>query len=274
MSPIEKIGPLFLKREDLNPSGSVKDRALKAQIAHLQKKGFTAATISSTGNAAISAAHFCQKAKIDLEIFLSPKVKPAKLKLIKTLGFPVQLSPTPIKNAFRSAKEKKAYFLRQSTDPIAWQGYQTLGEEILSFPLPISAIFFPVGSGTTLYGTWLAFKKHKKNIPLIAVQPSAHAPIAGYFQSFKKEKENPSDALSAKFLPLKEKLIQAIKESRGQGIVVSSKEFAETAALLKFQKFPALGPETILAISAAYRYLAKNPHLPPPLVIATGCPRL
>jgi len=53
-----KLDDFYIKREDLNPTGSAKDRALFYQVNNLQKLGFTNAVISSTGNAAISASYF------------------------------------------------------------------------------------------------------------------------------------------------------------------------------------------------------------------------
>ena len=74
-----KIENFYLKREDQNPTGSAKDRALIAQIQNLIEKKITNAVISSTGNAAISAAYFCQKQGINLTIFVSPKINLKKL---------------------------------------------------------------------------------------------------------------------------------------------------------------------------------------------------
>ena len=82
-TPLIKIDNLYFKREDKNVTGSAKDRAIPLQIVNLIKKNYTQAVISSTGNAAISAAYFCQQKAIDLTIFLSPKISPQKLSLIK-----------------------------------------------------------------------------------------------------------------------------------------------------------------------------------------------
>ena len=65
---------VYLKREDLNPTGSFKDRSLAYQIsAHLQdgEKNFV---ISSSGNAAISAIGYCRKANCNLHVYISDKI--------------------------------------------------------------------------------------------------------------------------------------------------------------------------------------------------------
>jgi len=92
-TPLVKIDNLYLKREDLNLTGSAKDRAIVFQIENLKKQGFNQAVISSTGNAAISAAYFCQKANIKLTVFLSPDVNLHKLEIIKKY-FPEIIFPS------------------------------------------------------------------------------------------------------------------------------------------------------------------------------------
>jgi len=71
--------------------------------------------ISSTGNAAISASYYCQQANIPLTIFVSPKIKPNKLSLIK--GHIIQ-SPQPISDAIKFSKANHAYFYVNPLTPV------------------------------------------------------------------------------------------------------------------------------------------------------------
>ncbi|MFA6602863.1 MAG: PLP-dependent lyase/thiolase, partial [Candidatus Shapirobacteria bacterium] len=119
MTPISTIAGILFKLENTNPSGSAKDRALPFQITRLKSLGFSQAVISSSGNAAISAAHFCQKKKIPLTIFLPPLVNPRKLKIIRSFNYPVIITPRPNSQAYQFSKTNSAYYLRQSTDPSA-----------------------------------------------------------------------------------------------------------------------------------------------------------
>lgn len=234
-TPLQKLGKAYLKREDQNLTGSVKDRALPVQIQNLEKQGFKKAVISSSGNAAISAIHFCQPKNINLDIFLSPKIDSKKRKKIEELTPNLHFSPTPIKEAFRFSKKENAYLLRQSTDPSALKGYQNLGEEICHQLPQVSAIFFPVGSGTTLLGTSLGISESSSPaIKFFAVQPASHSPIASIFDpNVKKEEESSTDALSVKFLPLKEKIIKTISESNGDAFVISEKKLQKARLILE-----------------------------------------
>ena len=126
MTPLIKFGPVYLKREDLNPTGSAKDRALPLQIKKLIKTGYRQAVISSSGNAAISALYYCRQEDIPLKIFLSPKTDPSKLKTILSQNKDTVLSLSPNSLAFKYAKTHQAYLLRQSTDPNAQIGYSAI----------------------------------------------------------------------------------------------------------------------------------------------------
>ncbi|MBU0648413.1 PLP-dependent lyase/thiolase, partial [Patescibacteria group bacterium] len=73
---------IFLKREDLNPNGSFKDRALAYQVSYLKQQNQKYCVISSSGNAAISTAAFCKKAGIKAIILISPNIPNNKLSQI------------------------------------------------------------------------------------------------------------------------------------------------------------------------------------------------
>src|SRR3990172_419567 len=78
---VKKQG-LFFKCEFQNPTGSVKDRGVCFQVAKLKESGIHRALISSSGNAAISAAAYCRLHGISLKVFVSPKINPHKLQVI------------------------------------------------------------------------------------------------------------------------------------------------------------------------------------------------
>jgi len=218
LTPLIKHKHFYIKREDLNPTGSAKDRAIQAQISNLLSKNFTSAVISSTGNAAISAAHFCQKANIPLTVFVSPKINPNKLKLIKNYFVNTITSDKPISSAFKFAKTNNSYNLRQSTDPSAFTGYSQIGQEIMNQLPQVSSIFIPVGSGTTLYSIAKSTPKH---VLIYAVQPANNPTIACLFdKKYIKETFSSTDSLSVKFTPLKHKIIKLLK-SRGGGLVIN-----------------------------------------------------
>ena len=111
-TPLIKFADVFLKREDLNPTGSAKDRAISLQVDYLKSQGFRAAVISSTGNAAISALYYCQKNSINLTVFVSSNINPEKLKLIQAQTKNIVISAQPISDSFRYSRQNLSYLIK------------------------------------------------------------------------------------------------------------------------------------------------------------------
>lgn len=266
MTPLVKIGNVYFKREDFNLTGSAKDRSIKLQVKNLVKNKYLSAVISSTGNAAISAQYYCAKYGINLTIFVSPHTDKSKLKLIANYI----VSSKPISDAFKYAKVNHSYLLRQSTDPIALRGYSQITKEIIKQCPQVSSIFVPVGSGTTLLGI---ASNLPNSIPIFAVQPASHCPIASTFDtSFVKENYTITDALGAKLLPLKNKVIQTIKDHLGHGIVIQNQEVINANKYL-ISKNIITSPEGALTL-AGYNKIKNNPNVGQfPVILLTGAKR-
>jgi len=266
MTPLIKIDSIFLKREDQNPSGSAKDRALLLQVQNLKSKGFSKAVISSTGNAAISAQFFCHQLQVPLTIFLSPRTSPAKLKLLHNFT----ISPRPISDAIKFAKVNHAYLLRQSTDPIALSGYRQIGTELLQELPKISSLFIPVGSGTTMLGVSQSLPQPVK---IFAVQPASHCPISSLFdKNYSSETSSLTDSLGAKYLPLKNNILKAIRESGGGGVVVQNRNIKIAQSFLLNNKI-ITSFESALAL-AGYQKIKNTQDVGKfPVILLTGAKR-
>jgi threonine synthase len=270
-TPLIKLDNFYLKREDQNVTGSAKDRALPFQIKTLKKNGFTQAVISSTGNAAISAAHFCQQNNISLTIFLASNISPEKLTLLKKFDHEIIFSQKPISEAIKFAKTQKVYLLRQSTDPSALTGYQQIAEDLITQLPQITSIFIPIGSGTTLLGI---AKKLPKNVKIFGVQSSANPTISKFFDTnFLPEDRLITDALSVKFLPNKNKIIKTIKDSNGFSFTLQNRQIVDTDALLQSKNI-STSLEGSLAFAAYQKAIDKNYEVGDyPVILLTGAKR-
>ncbi len=265
MTPLIKIDNLYFKREDLNPTGSAKDRALPFQIENLIKNRYQSAVISSTGNAAISASFFCGQAGIPLTIFVSPKIKPTKLALINGK---IIKSPQAISQAIKFSKANNSYLLRQSTDPSAQTGYGEIAKELLTQLPQITSIFIPVGSGTTLLGI---SKILSSKIKVFAVQPASNPTICSAFsQDYTPESETITDALGVKYLPLKNEIIKSIKSHGGSGLIVSNQEAINS---LDFTKQFNVSPESALTLAGFYQAQKIIEVGDYPVILLTGTSR-
>lgn len=270
-TPLIKLENFYLKREDLNETGSAKDRAMVFQIENLKKQGFKSAVISSTGNAAISASYFCKLNQINLTIFVSPKINKTKFDLLKQDGGQIFITDQPISESIKFAKKNNAYLLRQSTDPSALIGYQEIGKELITQLPQITSVFVPVGSGTTLLGISQSLPQ---SVKIFAIQSASNCPLSKLFDSnYQPETENITDALSAKYLPLKSQIISVIKKNNGTGLVIQNNEILE--AKIFFQKNQIqTSLESALAFAGYQKALKNNLEIGNyPVIILTGCQR-
>lgn len=269
-TPLVKIGDIYFKCEYKNPTGSHKDRATVLQISKLKKRNINKAVISSSGNAAISAATYCKEANIDLTVFVSPDVNKKKLQILQSLKCEIIQSKKPVSAAFKFSREFNAYNLRQSTDPVAFSGYERIATEILKKVVP-DAIFLPVSSGTTLIGIALGFQKARQAIPIYAVQTDVIHPIAGVFDKDFKEASGKSlsDAIVARFTPLEDKVIKIIKESNGFGWVINNKEMLEARRWLVSHRLDC-SYEGAASLASLWKAKRKGYKFDNPVCLLTG----
>lgn len=216
---------VFLKREDENPTGSLKDRGMAFLISWAFSRGFKNFVLSSSGNAAISALSYCRLAGLNLRIFVSKKTNTAKMRKIEELGGEITVTERAVSEAEKFAKENGFFNLRPSVNPLGPEGYKTIAFELAQSSRRISDIFLPVSSGVCLIGLYQGFKESGFLPRLHACQSSANAPLASFFdKDFVAEKRSLATALVAKSLPLKEKILSAVRESGGSGWVIGNEE--------------------------------------------------
>lgn len=259
MTPLTKIDQIYFKREDKNITGSAKDRVIPLIINEIIKNNFKEAVISSTGNAAISAQYFSQKANLKLTTFISPKISKDKLKNLKN---PI-ISDKPISDAFKYAKKNNAYLIRLSTNPLSLIGYQEITKEVLKQLPQTDGIFVPAGSGATALGIASVHKN------VFIVQPASYCPLASqYDKEFTPEKENITDALSAKLLPLKKEIVTKIKN----GIVVQNEDIKNANLFLEKNNIKT-SPEGALALAGYFKYTKNKKQIKYPVILLTGAKR-
>ncbi len=270
-TPLVKIDNFYLKREDQNITGSAKDRAMPFQIANLKKLGFTQAVISSTGNAAISAAHFCHENNINLTIFLSSNISPSKLAVLKQFDHEIIFSLQPISNAIKFSKANHAYLLRQSTDPSALEGYSQIAQDLITQLPQTTSIFIPIGSGTTLIGI---SQKLSKTVKIFGAQSSANPTISKLFDDqFTPENRLITHALSAKFLPQKKAVIETIKDSQGYCFTIQNEAIIYAGSYLESQGI-ITSLESALAFAAYQKAIKNNFEIGEyPVILLTGTKR-
>ncbi|MFS8131447.1 MAG: pyridoxal-phosphate dependent enzyme [Candidatus Dojkabacteria bacterium] len=132
---IEEPIPIYLKREDLNPTGSWKDRGTAYKINKLKEEGILEGVLFSSGNALISFLNYANEyPDFKLNCVVSESIAPNKLNIIKILIAETQhelfIAPNPKKTAIEISAEKKIPNLRTSIDNDVVKGYWSLGIEL------------------------------------------------------------------------------------------------------------------------------------------------
>jgi threonine synthase len=277
-TPLDLINGFLFKREDLNPSGSVKDRAIINQILKATGRGKKKFVISTSGNAGISLAYWSAKFGFESVIFISPNLAKAKFKELKKLKANLVVTHRPISSGWRFSQEKKFIWLRQSKDPLALEGFTSLGKE-LDWQIksdrynPPNCIFIPLSSGTTFLGVYNGLSPSiRRKIKFFFVQSAFRPMLAAKFdQNFYPEKDNLTDALVARFIPKKERIITIAKKTSGGGVVVQNTQIREASNWLEKHGINA-SPEAGAVLAAYWKCLKRKILLPSdrPLFLITA----
>lgn len=146
------VRELLLKREDFNPSGSHKDRGLLYQIARHAPGGGATFVLSSSGNAAVSAAAACSATGNHLIAFVSADTATAKLDQLLASAASVLICPKPINFARYASRVFGLTDLRGTKDPTASVGYRSIAGELAEQAPEAGAVFTFSSSGISMDG--------------------------------------------------------------------------------------------------------------------------
>lgn len=273
---------LFFKREDLNPSGSFKDRLVYdiwSKLHEISKQ--QQIVLSSSGNLAISVLFYAQAMQQKLEngikIFIPatlPEIKRLKLeKLAEHSGLADVLvtSARPKSDCARYARDNGAFWLRNSAGPDYPNSYHSLAQEINNFheQEKLDAVITCVSSGTAASGIC---QKLAADLPLFAIQTSKISPLAKQFgDTTAPESTSLANAISDRIMSRKSSLKALIEERKGSSIACSNLEIeaalTELRRLLPGEQFTG---NAALPLAGFGKLLKKGYSLNKVLIIISG----
>jgi threonine synthase len=294
-TPIEKnnkiakkfgLKELFIKREDLNPTGSHKDRGLAFQISAHVQEGKREFAISSSGNAAISAINILKNTEYSLHIFLSSKLQVAKIhRLVKAVGdevssdifkgkdtvfenFNFYFSQKPLSNLFSFCKDKEVVSLRGSTDEYGYEGFKTIAYEI--FDIDADSLFLPVSSGTSAKGIFEGYEENKKIIPFHLVQTTKVNTLVHRFdKDYTPSVNSIADAIVDRIGHRVREIEDIIKTSDGSGWIIGDQEIQKAQEVLKDSNI-LTSNESAMTLAAVIKAKEKGWDIKRPICIFTG----
>jgi len=228
---------VHFKLDYLNPTGSFKDRGASSLITHLVEIGVDNIVEDSSGNAGAAIAAYSSIAGIKCKVFVPAGAPEGKKLQIRSYGAElVEVNGSRAEVSKAAMKEgEKSYYASHLWNPFFIEGLKTISYEYVEQTKGYSpdVVFIPVGSGGLFLGIYKGFKELKKlnvvNVMprLIAVQAQGFTPVYDLMYG-KHESEIPkvilADGIAIPHPPRVDQVVKAIKETKGDVVVVYNNE--------------------------------------------------
>jgi len=265
---------VYFKLENLNPTGSFKDRGSTVLISAIHKHvkaygGFVSE--DSSGNAGASIAAYAARAGIKAKIYVPENVSGPKLSQIMFYGAEVvKVSGTRSRVAEEAQKQEKGkFYIGHILHPIFRDGIRSLAYEIaeqLNWKAP-ERVYLPVSAGTLLLGVIGGFKHLAErgvidNMPkIVACQTKQVSPL---YHRYKGLPYHPpekivsiADALVSTNPPLLELMVKSLRQVDGDAVMVEEEEILQS-----FKELAGMGfyvePSSAVAYAAYQKQLQKD----------------
>ncbi len=166
---------VFLKLENLQMTGSSKERGALNKIMRLTDKQRAAGIIAaSAGNHAQGVAHGAKLSGIKATIVMPETTPLAKIRGTRELGAEVVLYGANYEEAYDKARELRAThdytLIHAFDDPEVIAGQDTIGLELLEQLPQMDVVVVPVGGGGLIAGIATAIKAVQPKVRVIGVE--------------------------------------------------------------------------------------------------------
>ena len=171
-------GPVFLKLENLQRTGSFKERgALNKLLMLTAEERDRGLVTASAGNHAQAVAYHAGRIGVRSQIWMPLTTPLAKVSATRRHGAEVVLHGTSFDEAYTAAREsccrERRTFIHPFDDEHAIAGQGTLGPELLEQLPQLDAAIVPVGGGGLISGVAVALKELRPRMRVIGVQTSS-----------------------------------------------------------------------------------------------------
>ncbi len=266
---------VWIKQDQLFPSGSYKDRGAALMISKARETGIRSVVEDSSGNAGCAVAAYCARVQIDCEIFVPADNSPGKLAQIRMYGARLNLVPgsrEDTANAVWQAAQQR-FYASHVWSPYFFHGTKTWAFEVseqLGWRAPDSVVL-PAGNGTLLLGVAIGFTELfeagvTSKIPkIIAVQAQNCSPL---YRAFVNGQNQPAAVEThstlaegiAIALPARGwQILKSVRESRGTFIPVTEEQIL-TALHKMARKGFYIEPTSAAVIAGLEQYAASCPR--------------
>jgi L-serine/L-threonine ammonia-lyase len=180
---------VYLKLENLQPTGAFKNRAMGTLCQYYKEQGAKKFVSSSGGNAGLAAAYSGAILQIPVEVIV-PETTPSMMREkimqegAKVRVYGSQWSESDELARKLVAEEDGSYYIPPFDHPKIWEGNATMVQEIVSQGVLPGAVVLSVGGGGLLCGVAEGLEKAGcDNTAIIASEPDGAASLRAALQA-------------------------------------------------------------------------------------------
>lgn len=241
---------LYLKCDGLNPTGSVKDRAVSVAVARSMELGFDTVAAASAGNLGLSLAAHAAHATLRSFVFVPENIEPALLNHIGAFAPRVVTVRGAADDVNRLCSDVAARyswaFVNSNMRAYYAEGLKTLAHEIveqLDWRRP-DRVIVPMASGLLITSMQKGFTELRSaglirdaRVALHGAQPEGCSPIVNAFEARSDIIHAVSPATTVRSLALGNPAdgryaLQTIRDSGGTAEKVSDQEALDSVLML------------------------------------------
>ena len=180
----EVIGcELYLKLENLQRTGSFKDRGAYVRLVNLSPEEARRGVIAmSAGNHAQGVAYHARRLGIPATIVMPEFAPFSKVERTRSFGATVVLTGDTLDASAQAARaiaeERKLTFVHPYDDAVVIAGQGTIGLEILEDLPDVDTVVVPIGGGGLISGIALAMKDTNPGVHMIGVETELYPSMA------------------------------------------------------------------------------------------------
>src|SRR3954469_1104930 len=174
---------LWMKLEDRNPTGSIKDRPALFMVEEAEKSGVLRPGCTvlepTSGNTGISLAMVCKLKGYRLICVMPENVSEERRTLLRMWGAEIVFSPAvggsneAVAVAKKMAAENPDWVMlyQYGNEANALSHYSTTGPEILADLPSLTHVVAGLGTTGTLMGVGRFFREHRPSVRIVAAEP-------------------------------------------------------------------------------------------------------
>lgn len=266
---------VFIKQDQLFPTGSYKDRGASALISKVKELGIKEVVEDSSGNAGAAIAAYCAHADIKCHIFVPENTSEGKLAQIQLYGAELHKIPGSREDTAQAAllAAEKIYYASHAWNPFFFHGTKTFAFEVseqLGWRSP-DAVILPVGNGTLLLGAYIGFKEMLQariidRLPrIIGVQAENCAPLYRAYRENLAEvppaetKETLAEGIAIARPVRGRQIIDTTQQTGGEFITVSEVEIRKALGEICGRGYY-IEPTSAATIAGIKKYLPFSIH--------------